>query len=107
MAIGSSVERDTRARFERDGYVVREHLLSAGEAAEAARALSGLIREMHAAARAHAPSVSMGRDEAETRSNYAGVELARKDTRLVVRFEAGVDPSAVDIEEADRAVRVL
>jgi phytanoyl-CoA hydroxylase len=103
----SRAPEGTREQFADRGYVVREHLLSAAEAGEAADALSALVREMHAAARDGVPGVTRGRDEQETRSNYAGVELSREGTGLVVRFEAGVDPSVLSPEDADGAVRVL
>ncbi len=92
--------------YRRDGYVAKEGILDRREIEEARDTIDLLIARMHEAALARSPDVEVGRDEGAS-SNYAGLELRKIGSRLVVRFEAGTDPFAMTREQALRSVRVL
>jgi phytanoyl-CoA hydroxylase len=90
--------------FERQGYLAFENALTPAEIEATRNALSEISRSLMQAAH-------QGKAEINTMAgvakNYRGIRVTKPGTNFSIQFEAGVDPMAVAVEEAELKYRKL
>jgi len=94
------------ARFQREGYLVFDSLLSPAEIEQARAALSEVVRRSHALAVAGSPEVMVERSKYRGHSD-AGVFIKKAGGTFGLQFEAGIDPLALSAEAAELKIRKL
>lgn len=92
-------------QFQEQGYLAFENVLTAQKVEAARAALTeitvGLLRDLR-----HG-SAELVQAPANATRNYAGPQVVKPDTGFTIHFEAGVDPSSLEAEEAELKFRKL
>ena len=91
-------------QFQESGYLAFENVLSSEEVADARAALTEItIRLMERAKQGNAKI----QERPNATLNYAGVQVINPDSGFGIHFEAGLDPLALSVEEAELKFRKL
>ena len=107
VAIGECPESLSSEHFEQYreiGCVAFENVLTPDEVEATRTALSEIPRRL--IQRAHRGEAEL-KEQANATKNYAGIQITNPDTGFGIHFEAGLDPLALPIDEAELHFRKL
>ena len=92
------------AQFSEIGCVAFENALTADEITAARSALTGITCQL--LERAHRGEAQL-RERPDASKNYAGIQVVNPDSGFGIHFEAGIDPLAMPVDEAELKFRKL